>query len=143
MDIDKLFISISKREKILGWNNLSHQERIFAMIMLLLYEVGNGGLHQYYSNSAGDLAKHIPDALKNIKAFKIEKMIKKANSFFGLFGPSKNRIKRNSILNKLSNDKLSYMKSIDEVIFDGPEDIEELLMMFATSANLEKIMSNV
>ena len=135
---DKLFNIIAKREKQLGWNKLSHEERIFVMVILLSYEVGNGGLLQYYSNSTGDLAKYIPGALNMINAFQISKMIKKVNSFFGVFGPNQNRIKRNLKLNRFSEDKISYLKSIDEIILEGPEDLEDLLIKYVISTNLDK-----
>lgn len=66
-------------ETILGWNK---SRQAIYMIWILESEVNNGGYNQFYSNSGGQYAKHLPDALKLVGADRLADLTQRANDVF-------------------------------------------------------------
>ena len=137
-NMDKLFLKISAREESNGWDALSSAEHAIATVMLLWYEVGNGGFHQYFFNSTGDLAHKAPDAFREIGAPQTADVVDRANALFGSEGPNKNRRKRQAQLKAFSESHLDKLDELDKFIFDDPEDLEQLLSEFALRNGLKE-----
>ncbi len=142
-DVDNFFQRISKLEEMIGWENFPQEIKIFADLMLFRYEVGNGGVEQYYYNSVGVSALLIPEYLAIIKANNLAKKLTEINSFFGKKGPSKDRKLRQKSLHHLSDKQLDLMNGFDNLVFDGLENIEELLIKYADKNNLEEVVQKM
>lgn len=63
-------------DAVMSWNQ--SRQAIF-MIWGLEAEVNNGGFNQFYINSSGQYAKHLPKALQLIGAIKFADLIQRAN----------------------------------------------------------------
>ena len=138
IDVDQLFIKISAREENIGWDALSSAERTIATAMLLWYEVGNGGFHQYFFNTTGDLSLKAPGAFRAIGAIETADVVEKANELFGSEGPNVNQLKRQAQLGAFTDFHLNKLDELDKFIFDDPEDIENLISMFALRNGLKE-----
>ncbi len=62
--------------------NFSKGKQAIYIIRQLEAEVTNGGFNQFYSNSSGQFANMIPDALNMIGARKFSSLVERANSIY-------------------------------------------------------------
>ncbi|MBN1215475.1 MAG: DUF4375 domain-containing protein [Candidatus Lokiarchaeota archaeon] len=131
-----------KKEEMIAWDNFSQEEKIFVDLMIFSYEVGNGGLEQYYWNSTGNSAFLIPEYLKIVGSKTLTKMMEEINRFFGETGPNENRKKRQEQLRQLTQMQKKIMNDSSELFCDGPEDIEKFLIDFVIKHKLDKIVKN-
>jgi hypothetical protein len=137
MNVDSLYVKIAEKEATADWQGLSAAEKTFALVMLLWYELGNGGFRQFYFNTPGDKALDTIDALEAIGALETAGVMQKANSEFGPEGPSPVRARRQAQLSRLGEGALRRLSELDELIYDGPEDLELLLLGFAEAKHLD------
>ena len=63
-------------------NELNGIERIFYLCQTFGIEMNNGGIHQYYENSAGNFANETVEALVGIGATHTALILDKGNSIF-------------------------------------------------------------
>ncbi len=107
-------------------DKLTEKERIILVLLDLAEEVNNGGFEQYYSNSSGDFANEIIDALKTIGAEKTLVVCQKANAVFGEQVP-KDREERNMFLaEKMTDEQREILEKCDEEFFITCSEISEL-----------------
>lgn len=66
-------------EIVMSWNR---SRQAIYMIVQLEAEVNNGGYNQFYSNSSGQFAKSLPEALKLVGATKFADLTERANNTF-------------------------------------------------------------
>ncbi|PUV25076.1 DMP19 family protein [Sphingobacterium sp. DR205] len=66
-------------EIVMSWNK---SRQAIYMIVQLEAEVNNGGYNQFYSNSSGQFAKALPEALKLVGATKFADLTERANNTF-------------------------------------------------------------
>jgi len=138
--VDQIYLKISEREESIGWDHLTNAEQTFAIVMNMDYEVGNGGLMQYYYNSTGNDATYLHSALCRIGADKIAKIIQEINSYFGSDGPKKDRNARIKQLASFSKSIKEKIYEYDKYILNGPENIEELLLYFSEKNKLYELL---
>jgi hypothetical protein len=123
IDLFKVWDHVRQHRSEVGYDNLSQPEKVFVCVWGLEGDVYNGGFEQYYVNPVGDNAREAVDALKAIGARTAEQVVRKANSLFGLGGPSPNRGMRQKeyeMLDQHIKDKLvelekEYVKDADKV----------------------------
>ena len=139
IDVNELFKKIAVREASIGWDALTAAERTIVDAMLLWYEVGNGGFVQYFFNSVGDYAHEAPSAFREIGALLTAEVVEQANALFGPNGPNRDRRKRQRQLKSFPESHLAKLNELDPSIYDGPEDIEDLLSDFAERNGLDKL----
>lgn len=113
-----------------GFDNLTHSEKVFASIQMLINEVNNGGFDQYFFNSSGDYVAQALDGLKEIGARDTELMLTKAMKLFGSNGPSCDREKRVNQLDKLSGNAHDEMSALDAQFYNNPDSIETKLYLY-------------
>lgn len=66
-------------ESVMSWNK---SRQATYMTWLLESEVNNGGYNQFYSNSSGQFAEHLPEALTLIGSHAFAKLMEEANRTF-------------------------------------------------------------
>lgn len=66
-------------EAVMHWNK---SKQAIYMIWLLEGEVNNGGYNQFYFNSSGVFAKHLPGALRLVGAHKYAALTQQANDIY-------------------------------------------------------------
>jgi hypothetical protein len=74
-----------------SWAELSAAERVVVLVDGVEREVNNGGLHQFYFNSAGDCATETPAALRAIGACQVAAIVEQANALFPGGAPPSSR----------------------------------------------------
>ena len=108
------------------WSEISSAERIFISVWQLEAEVNNGGFHQFFWNSAGNLAADTPAALEAIGALRAADIVKRANELFP-GGPPADETLRLAALQSIDE---SAFESLDEEFLAYPDDLSTLLYDF-------------
>jgi hypothetical protein len=133
-DSTKFAISLSElvnaREGSVGYDGLSQPEQIALCVDGLEREVNNGGFEQYFFNSAGDHAHDCLDALEEIGALLMAKLLRKALAIFGPAGPDPDREERGLQLEALGDRVAPKLEPLDDAFFDYPDDLASLLRTF-------------
>ncbi|WOO42590.1 DMP19 family protein [Rubellicoccus peritrichatus] len=81
-------------------------------------EVRNGGFSQYFFNSSSDYNEECLEALKLIGATEHHRILSKATKQFGFWGPSKDRGKRQSQLENLSDEEAEALYECNDEWYD-------------------------
>jgi len=93
-------------------------------------EVNNGGVSQYFFNSAGD---HWPVALEGFKemgaAYCVE-MLETSTRFLGATGASMSRDKRIKAYARLSDEREKLLDDLSSRFYDDPDRFDELVVMY-------------
>jgi hypothetical protein len=135
---ENYLIQLSEQLVPLIWQtpppDLSAPERVFICIWQLESEINNGGFHQYYFNSAGDLAIEAPSALEAIGAPLSAEIVRGANAVFP-GGPSPDRDAREESLEGISDDEF---EQFDDRFLEYQEDLSFLLYTYVQT-NREEI----
>ena len=120
----------------------SRQDRIVWDVMWFWFEVENGGMDQYFYNSAGDHAMQALEALKNIGAPVAHADLKAACDLFPNGQPNSDRETRQNQLEVIR--KNHDVELIDDVLDSDPaafsqayEDVPKLLFEFWKKAEAE------
>jgi hypothetical protein len=133
-DSTKFAISLSElvnaRDASVGYEELSQPEQIALCVDGLEREVNNGGFEQYFFNSAGDHALDCLDALEEIGATSMAKLLRKAVAIFGAGGPDLDREERQLQLEALGDRVAPKLEPLDDAFFDYPDDLAALLRAF-------------
>jgi hypothetical protein len=85
-----------------GPGQLTQREAIGVGVWLLDVEVNNGGFHQYYNNSRGDLAVQTVESLAAIGAGNAAALLRAANACIPGFPLPEDRAARFAILDRAS-----------------------------------------
>ena len=129
---ESYLIRLSERIVPLAWESpaeLSTEERHFVCVWQLEAEVNNGGFHQYYFNSAGDLALDTAEAFDAIGARHTAQIVRGANAVFP-DGPPRDRDARQSALDGLPDDAFV---EFDDRFLAYEEDLSSLLYAYVQS----------
>jgi hypothetical protein len=132
MDANTFLLELSERGRFwrLELGELSPAERVFRAIWDLETEVNNGGFEQYYSNSAGDTAFLVVDALKTIGAHHAARIVAEASGVFPGSMPPRERDERQAILDSLHEEQRAQLESLDDAFFGYPDDLTGLLFAY-------------
>lgn len=77
---------LERRWEEIGFGSLMPEEQDFLVLWFLNTEVFNGGLVQYFDNSAGDTALQALSALSAVGAIQIHDILKRAIGAFDVVG---------------------------------------------------------
>jgi hypothetical protein len=105
---------------------------IVALINALEAEVNNGGLDQFFYNSAGDNTAEIIQALEAIGAARMAEIVKRAAAKFPSGMPPKDRFARQDILLEISPNGEAF-EELDGEFYGYPDDLAHLLEKFTPS----------
>jgi hypothetical protein len=131
-DMENYLCNLSEHPEARFWrmefSRLSLPERVFAAIWELESEVNNGGFHQFYFNSTGDIANFTPDALKAIGAINAMKLVLEANGLFPNGHPAEDQMARRAQLEAIGkNDGKDLFDQLDDKFYSYPDNLTELL----------------
>lgn len=124
MDILETVRALQEKEVQLGYDALAAHERVVVDVAALEAEVNNGGLEQFFFNSAGDRVAATIDALESIGASRAAEIVKQACQLFPGGQPKADRDLRQDQLEHL--DPNSF-ESLDERFYSYPDPLEELV----------------
>ena len=119
--------SIYERIEIVGYENITREERHFFDIWWLEAEVNNGSFDQYFNNSSGLNAKNALEALTVIGAKKMSLILKKAIDLFpdNYFVP---HVYDNTITDDcLSAKDMEFLDQLSDEFIEYPEDLSDLV----------------
>ncbi|WP_448547683.1 DMP19 family protein [Thalassotalea fusca] len=125
---------------------LSEEEQVYFAVGLLDGEVYNGGMHQFFGNSSGDLYDEVVNGLNTLGATNSLWLLRRATKvLFGNIKPSKDFYLRNNEMKQYPESDSaptpdwSYeLEKIDEEYWEDPDNISELLSNYAESSGLIK-----
>lgn len=112
--------------KKVGFDHLSEPERILATVWQFAAGVANHGFVGYYLSRRGDLAFHVPAALRAIGANELAKLAEEANAQFGDDGPSPDRAVRTEQLRELGEEEHGVFSVLEKRYFEAEESIDAL-----------------
>jgi hypothetical protein len=105
-------------------------ERILLCVYWLYEEVGNGGFHQYFFNSAGDNALETLQALQTIGATAGVELFKKVLAMFPKEKPPTERTKRHPRLKEIWDERVATLLPLDEEYYAKEEGIFALAVKY-------------
>jgi hypothetical protein len=121
--------TLNERWREIGFDALLPEEQQYIAIYWLIAETMNGGLHQYFYNSSGDLAPLAMKGLKAVGAIASLGILERALAIFPPGGYSTERENRWKGLKAISGDSHAEIAAFDEVsdaLQDYPEDVDGL-----------------
>jgi len=130
MDLDKIYQALREKEHKTCFESFNQFEKEFIEIMILWYEVGNGGIIQYYINTKNNFGI-ISQLLERIGALKLSKLMTEINETIinKLQKLSKDEIEK--YLNSIDEQYVDYCNEFDNLLNEqDEEDIEELLIKY-------------
>lgn len=139
-EIENFLINLSEQLCPISWDGgfaeLSRAEQIFVAIWELEAEVNNGGISQYYWNSAGDQASQVPDALEIIGAPAMANIIRRANALFP-DDPPADRDARERLLESIGSELNEKFDKLTDEFCEYPENLSALLNDFVLAHRRE------
>jgi hypothetical protein len=100
------------------WERFGEHHRAVFVVAWAMAEHSNGSLHQYYSNSTGDMAPRLPDAARLLGAGAYADIFERANA---LFAPATlaDRRSRNDQLDEFERDgRIAQLDRLSDEIYD-------------------------
>ena len=113
-----------------GFEKLADSDKLLAAIWTFEAEVANRGFARYFSSSAGDMACHVPAALRTIGAVGMAEIAAEANDVFGAGGPPKNRKERRTLVRAFGDGTRKTLEALEARFYESPEDVDDLLEIF-------------
>lgn len=113
-----------------GREKLASVEKTFDCVFGFESEINNGGLNQYFFNSAGNFALDTVVALQNIGANYASELLLKSFDVFPEKKPFADRFKRQEQLNKIGNEGEEFLLGLDEKLLAYHPSIGALLIKY-------------
>ena len=110
--------------KKVGFDHLSEPERILATVWQFAAGVANHGFVGYYLSRRGDLAFHVPAALRAIGANELATIAAEANAQFGEGGPSTDTKARAEQVEQLAEESHRVFDELERRYFEAEESID-------------------
>jgi hypothetical protein len=113
-----------------GFEMLTENERVSAVVWTFESQVANRGLARYFAGSAGDLAFYAPTAFTAIGAMQKAKIAANANEVFGTGGPPKDRNTRRELVHAFGAEAARSFDALEREFYESPEDADDLLEIY-------------
>ena len=111
----------------LGFVNLSSQDRRFYCVYKVDLEVHNGGLYQLMVNTAPEILREIPEALRDVNAFQTAVIIERSYSvLFGQLPATPEQ--HESALARVTEVQLEQLGPLDDEFYLTNEQLSTLLL---------------
>jgi hypothetical protein len=133
-DVDVLIAlhqKMSQKCAASGFNGLSEAEKVVLCVEDLEGEVNNGGFHQYFLNSDGELIHETPAALEAIGAGYTAAIVRRACSVFPEGSPPKDRTERQESLLVLGREADAQLSRLDDEFYAYKDDLSRLVIDYA------------
>jgi hypothetical protein len=128
----KIIIALSEKTALkieqVGYKNLTETEKVFFCVYWLEGEVNNGGLNQYFFNSAGDHAQETVNALMEIGANYTAELLKQSFTVFAEKIPFKDRNKRQDQLFSIGEENEEFLDELDSKYYRYTDPVGSLLV---------------
>jgi hypothetical protein len=126
--IDRLLPGLQEKARQLGYDALSHAERVVLDVTAVEADVNNGGFHQFFYNSTGDRVVQSIAALHEIGAHATAAIVEEACARFPKGEPDPKWFARQKQL----LDKLSFEEfyDLDKRFFEYPDDTSGFLIAY-------------
>lgn len=129
-----------------GFDSLLPSQQIYFAVSLLLGDVSNGGLYQYFHNPSSDYIYVALEGIKILEAYKTLAIIERAIALFFPYGQvPDNCMERRAMLPKHSfreKEEPEWVKIEEELnheFFEDPEAIADRLEAYAERNNLYEL----
>ena len=121
------FDMVSKKVDAQGFDSLSQAEQVVYCIWWLEGEVNNGGFHQFFFNSSGNLYSETSAALLKIGANKTNDLLEKACRLAFTGAPSKHHTERQHALDSRGDKLVDDLNELDQRFYAYEEDLAQLV----------------
>ena len=128
-----------------GWRQFSENERLYYSVSVLNGEVYNGGMHQFFANSSGELYGEAVTGLQTLGAEETKRLLLNASSvLFDDVEPPTDRLARWDAMKQYPEtidrnalpDWCERLRAIDEAYWRDPDDLNAKLTGFAEQNGL-------
>ena len=139
MDKNRFLIELSTLAQLSDeeFDQLSAAEKTFRAIWELEADVNNGGFQQYYSNSSGNTAFAVSDALEEIGAPLMAKIVADANSIFPDHAPPQDWTLREDMMQEITAQHEELLDDLTAQFFQYPEDLTALLFEYVRTHSFQ------
>ena len=144
----KLWLSLVQQVHYssIGFDGLSHAEKLYFAVGCLEGDVYNGGFHQYFFNDAGSYYAFAEEGLIAVGAFRTLELLKLAKEILFASEPVPvNTIERRKILPQFPEGHSEMcawsanLDDLDKAYWEDPEGISERMRSFAQECGLVTI----
>jgi Domain of unknown function (DUF4375) len=111
---------------------LSRPERVFRAIWELEAQVNNGGFHQFFYNTSGEIAPFVVDALRSIGASAMAEIVERALQLVSPDIPWRDYEARRARVMALGPEIEEQLDSIDQDFFKYPDNLTALLHRYVS-----------
>jgi hypothetical protein len=116
--VDGIFAASPTDDLRESWDEFSDHHRALVVVWFAMAEHSNGTLHQYYSNSTGDLAPELRAAARHFGADAYADIFEKANALFAP-GTLTDRRRRNEQLDAFEADgRVEALDRLSDEIYE-------------------------
>ena len=140
-----LWKHLIKKEEKDGFESFTEEEKTYVAVNVLNSEVYNGGIHQFFSNSSGELYAEALRGLTILKAENSLSLLKRAAKIlFSEVDPPKDRQKRWQLMKQYPEDDsikpewIIELEEVDRNFWKDPDKLGELLTEYAEATGLIK-----
>jgi len=102
-----------------AYHLISEPRQALYAVFWVEAEINNGGLSQYYYNSAGDQAAKAPQYLRELGLDEAAEILEEANAFFPDAAPPKSRQARQDVLDDIEDEAAETWNELDERFYQS------------------------
>ncbi len=132
MGIDNPFSIAFDKIDAQSWDRVHPAVAHVAAVRILIDEVNNGGLSQYFVNSSGDQWQVALDGLRAIGAAADTQALQEAIAIFGATNPSTSQDQRHSQLARIIRKNDKVFDALDSRFYEDKDAREALLLRYVT-----------
>ena len=127
-----------------GFETLTKEEKVYFSVGMLDGEVYNGGMHQFFSNSSGELYSEAVEGLSLLGATNALWLLRRATKIlFDNAAPPKDRFQRWEAMKQYPEDDNAptpewciELEKVNDQYWEDPDNINELLNKYAEANGL-------
>lgn len=112
------------------FEELSEAEQVLVTLRALDGCLNEGGFRRYFEEEAGDQASFAVEALEQVGAFNLARLVERALSVFGVDGVPVDQESRVAVLERLSVGSFQLLEELDAEYCEYPDDLTGLLYDF-------------
>lgn len=126
MSIYEELVAIDKKTK--AYHLIAQPRQVLYAVFWFEAEINNGGLSQYYLNSAGDQAAEAPQYLRDLGLHEAADILDKANAFFPNATPPSDRAARLDILEEVEEQAADTWNELDNRFYQSGIDCQAAML---------------
>ncbi|PTY04892.1 hypothetical protein DB347_19540 [Opitutaceae bacterium EW11] len=123
-------------KRVVGFAQLSEEEKTLACIWCFESRVANGGFEHFFSSQEGDLAPYAPTAFRAVGSDRRAEIAERANSVFGPGGVPSTKAERTRALRTLSPSAKLTFDDLEKEYYEATGDLEDRLERYVSERHL-------